>query len=188
MNTERYFREIIARGNVYTTVVRKNSESLEHQRMAVDVVETYVPLLRNGVFLGAFEIYYDITEKKQNLERLFLSSFIIVILLALALLIISWVIAVKEKRRLIERKRAEEERERLIAELQDAMARVKTLSGLLPICSSCKKIRDDRGYWNQLEAYLLDHSEAKFTHSFCPECMKNLYGVVVEEDAGTKKD
>ena len=73
------------------------------------------------------------------------------------------------------RKRAERERERLIAELQEALARVKTLSGLLPICAACKKIRDDSGYWNQLEAYLKDHSEAEFTHSLCPECLARLY-------------
>jgi GAF domain-containing protein len=76
---------------------------------------------------------------------------------------------------LAERKRAEEERERLILELQDALARVKTLSGLLPICSSCKKIRDDEGYWNQLETYIQEHSEAEFSHGLCDECAKNLY-------------
>jgi PAS domain S-box-containing protein len=75
-----------------------------------------------------------------------------------------------------ERKRAEEERERLIAQLQEALAKVKTLSGLLPICASCKKIRDDGGYWNQIEEYIQQHSEAEFSHSFCPECMENLYG------------
>ena len=74
-----------------------------------------------------------------------------------------------------ERKRAEEEREKLIHELQDALGKIKTLSGLLPICASCKKIRDDKGYWNQIEAYIGDHSEAEFTHSICPECMKKLY-------------
>lgn len=60
-------------------------------------------------------------------------------------------------------------------ELQDALAEVKQLSGLLPICSSCKKIRDDAGYWQQIEGYISDHSEADFTHGICPECMKNLY-------------
>ena len=74
-----------------------------------------------------------------------------------------------------ERKRAEEEREKLIRELQEALAKIKKLSGFLPICASCKKIRDDKGYWNQIESYLLEHSEAEFTHSLCPECMKKLY-------------
>lgn len=73
------------------------------------------------------------------------------------------------------RKRAETEKSLLIEDLQQAIAEVKTLSGLLPICASCKKIRDDKGYWNQLEVYIRDHSEADFTHSICPECIKKLY-------------
>jgi AmiR/NasT family two-component response regulator len=64
---------------------------------------------------------------------------------------------------------------RLNAELQDALAQVKTLSGLLPICASCKKVRDDRGYWHQVEVYIRDHSEAKFSHGICPDCAKSLY-------------
>lgn len=61
------------------------------------------------------------------------------------------------------------------AELRDALSRVKVLSGLLPICSSCKKIRDDQGYWNQMELYIREHSEAEFTHSLCPECAQKLF-------------
>ncbi len=75
----------------------------------------------------------------------------------------------------IERKRAVTERERLIGELQDALAKVKTLSGLVPICASCKKIRDDKGYWSQVETYVAKHSQAKFSHGICPECAKELY-------------
>lgn len=74
-----------------------------------------------------------------------------------------------------ERKKAEEEKERLILELRDAFSKIKTLSGMLPICASCKKIRDDQGYWKQIESYLRDHSNAEFSHSICPECMIKLY-------------
>ncbi|MGD0283619.1 MAG: CHASE sensor domain-containing protein [Dissulfurispiraceae bacterium] len=74
-----------------------------------------------------------------------------------------------------ERKRMETERDMLIVELQEALAEVKQLSGLLPICSSCKKIRDDKGYWTQIESYISEHSEALFTHAICPECGKKLY-------------
>jgi PAS domain S-box-containing protein len=70
------------------------------------------------------------------------------------------------------RKQAEAERERLIGELQEAMANVKLLSGMLPICASCKKIRDDKGYWTQIEAYIHEHSQAQFTHGLCPDCLK----------------
>jgi hypothetical protein len=72
-------------------------------------------------------------------------------------------------------KRAEEERNVLVRQLQDALANIKTLRGLLPICSSCKKIRDDHGYWNQLETYIGTHTDAEFTHGLCPECIKKLY-------------
>ena len=78
-------------------------------------------------------------------------------------------------RDITEHKRAEAERERLIKELQDAIADIRTLSGLVPICASCKKIRDDKGYWTQLEAYLQAHSQARFSHGVCPDCMKKLY-------------
>ena len=81
-----------------------------------------------------------------------------------------------------ERQRAEEERERLILELQEALARVKMLSGLLPICASCKKIRDDKGYWHQVEVYVRDHSEAEFSHGLCPDCAKKLYPEYYEDD------
>lgn len=68
------------------------------------------------------------------------------------------------------RTRAEREKERTIAELREALQTIKTLNGLLPICASCKKIRDDSGYWSQLESYISDHSGAEFSHSICPEC------------------
>ena len=80
-----------------------------------------------------------------------------------------------------ERKQAEQDRERLIQELTAALAEVKTLSGLLPICSSCKKVRDDSGYWNQIESYISRHSSATFSHGMCPDC-----AIKVLEDAGVR--
>ncbi len=74
-----------------------------------------------------------------------------------------------------DQKLAEAEREELIAELQSSLAQVRRLSGLLPICASCKKIRDDKGYWKQIESYIRDHSEAEFSHSICPDCVKKIY-------------
>ncbi|MEJ2040989.1 MAG: hypothetical protein P8X55_18990 [Desulfosarcinaceae bacterium] len=73
------------------------------------------------------------------------------------------------------RERAEIEKDNLIVELKDALQKVKMLSGLLPICASCKKVRDDNGYWNQIEAFIQTHSEAEFSHSICPDCIKKLY-------------
>ncbi len=68
------------------------------------------------------------------------------------------------------RAKLEFEREALIKELQEALAKIKTLSGLLPICAWCKKIRDDKGYWESVEVYISAHTQAEFTHGVCPEC------------------
>ncbi len=86
-----------------------------------------------------------------------------------------------------ERKQIEEERQRLISELQEALSKVKTLSGLLPICASCKKIRDDKGYWNQIESFISEHSEAEFSHGICPECAARLYPDYVKAKPVTKE-
>lgn len=72
-------------------------------------------------------------------------------------------------------------------ELHNAMDEVKVLSGFIPICASCKKIRDDEGFWDQIESYITEHSEAKFTHSICPECAKKLYPDIVGENGNIKK-
>jgi PAS domain S-box-containing protein len=68
------------------------------------------------------------------------------------------------------RKKLELERENLIQSLEEALDKIKTLHGLLPICSICKRIRDDKGYWHQVETYVRDHSGAEFSHSYCPSC------------------
>lgn len=73
------------------------------------------------------------------------------------------------------RKQTEEEKERLISKLRKALDEVKTLSGLIPICAQCKKVRDDKGYWNQIESYIHAHSGADFSHGICPDCARELY-------------
>ena len=81
-------------------------------------------------------------------------------------------------RDITERKRAEEERERLVGALQAALAEVRTLQGFLPICSYCKSIRDDENYWHAVEAYISKHTNTRFTHGICPTC----YATVVEPE------
>ncbi|HWR57442.1 MAG TPA: PAS domain-containing protein [Thermodesulfovibrionales bacterium] len=71
-------------------------------------------------------------------------------------------------------KKMEAERESLILELREALAKIKTLKGLIPVCAWCKKVRDDKGYWNEIETYVKNHSDADFTHGICPECLKVL--------------
>jgi PAS domain-containing protein len=79
------------------------------------------------------------------------------------------------REQILEREKAEQKLAALVVELQDALSKVKTLSGLLPICASCKKIRDDKGYWTQVDVYVREHSDADFTHSICPDCAARLY-------------
>lgn len=74
-----------------------------------------------------------------------------------------------------ELRQAEREREKLITELREAFNKVKQLSGFLPICATCKKIRNDSGYWQQIDTYIRDHSEAVFSHSICPDCSRKLF-------------
>ena len=124
---------------------------------------------------------YDITARKQQLDKLLSRSSTVVFIIALGLLLSIIVILFIENKTISKRKQVEKEREKLIAELQDAATKIKTLSGLLPICSSCKKIRDDKGYWKQIESYIRDHSEAEFTHSMCPICAKKFYPEFFQE-------
>lgn len=72
-------------------------------------------------------------------------------------------------------RRLQKERDEVIANLEDALAEVKRLSGLLPICSACRRVRDDHGYWKQVETYISERSEATFSHGICPECLERLY-------------
>lgn len=90
-----------------------------------------------------------------------------------------WVVVLRD---VTARRRAEAEREVLIGELQEALKRIRTLRGLIPICASCKKVRDDQGYWQQVEEYVRAHSEASFTHAICPDCMRRLYPEMNENE------
>jgi len=76
---------------------------------------------------------------------------------------------------ILERQKINEERKKLVDDLQEALDNIKTLNGLIPICSSCKNIRDDKGYWNQLENYISENSDIIFRHSLCPDCLKKHY-------------
>ncbi len=97
-----------------------------------------------------------------------ISSFVVTFILLLTIIFMQ-ALGIRE------RKLDEQKREKLINELQEALAKVKTLSGMLPICANCKMVRDDKGYWKQIESYIRDHSEAEFSHSICPACVRKLY-------------
>jgi hypothetical protein len=99
-------------------------------------------------------------------NELWMRSLIVVLIIAFGMY---------ARRAVRERAQAEEEKEQLVEECEKALAEVERLSGFLPICSSCKRIRDDQGYWQQIEEYIRDHSDADFSHSICPDCLDLLY-------------
>ncbi|MEQ8224186.1 MAG: PAS domain-containing protein, partial [Candidatus Eremiobacterota bacterium] len=85
-------------------------------------------------------------------------------------------------------KKMTEEKNKLINHLQQSLEHINTLKGLIPICSSCKKIRDDNGYWHQVEAYIEEHSHAEFSHGICPDCLVNVYPEYYRQKILDKKD
>ena len=90
-----------------------------------------------------------------------------------------WLLVMRD---ISKRREMEEKQKKLIADLQAAYNKVKTLSGLLPICANCKKIRDDKGYWHTVEVYVRDHSNAEFSHGICPDCLTELYPEFRDEE------
>ncbi|MDX2440787.1 MAG: hypothetical protein QNK40_09575 [Desulfobacterales bacterium] len=168
INKKPYFVELVAKGQIFANMVKKEGETEDGVPTPYDVVETYIPIMSENTFNGAIEVYVNVTEQMQRLKALFWRSYIIFSIVICILLTLIVVFSFRMDK-------AAKERENIILELQDALAEVITLRGVIPICSSCKKVRDDKGYWNQIESYIRDRSEADFSHSICPECAKELY-------------
>ncbi|MCG6946142.1 MAG: hypothetical protein LJE87_12460, partial [Deltaproteobacteria bacterium] len=124
LNNERYFHEIVAKGNICAKVIKKDTESLEGQKMPADVVETYVPLMKDKEFLGAFEIYYDITARKAEIDTLLSRSSMVLFGLAFALLSVIGITLFRQKKAITERNNIQ-------ARLQEAqkMEAIATLAG-----------------------------------------------------------
>lgn len=118
INKEPYFHDVVSKGTVYTNVVQKNTMTLEGRVVKSDVVETYVPLIQNGTFTGVFEIYYNITRPKEQLENLLSRSTLILFGIASSLLIAVMVILFKASKTTLERTRAEEALQKAHGELE----------------------------------------------------------------------
>ena len=170
-----FFREIVTGRKSRALVMKKATEAHEEKNGEMTLVETYVPITSGDKVVGVFEIYSDITGSKLDLDKLRLRSNGTMFSISVILLLAVFVSVNKANRNITERMKVEAEREKLIQELQKTLAEVKKLSGFLPICASCKKIRDDKGYWNQIEEYIRTHSEAEFSHGLCPDCTRMLY-------------
>lgn len=169
--------------------------SLQRTRISSELVETRktagFDAARAAVLSNrgqqTMDLIRSVVNSMETLERRLLSErerasaatgwrtkFIIVSGSVLALLFFAFSVTVI-LREVRERQRVHEERGRLVAELQDALASIKSLSGLLPICAKCKKIRDGQDSWKPLETYVHEHSEAEFTHGLCPDCARELF-------------
>ncbi len=145
---------------------------------------SYIKLFKPwGWIIGTGVYLDDVQSESAKVSRNLVISSIVIMLLVIFLLA---QIVYKSTKEIRERKIAEDKvyqyqnnleqlvRERT-TELENALVEVKALSGMLPICASCKKIRDDQGYWNEIADYISEHSEAEFTHGICPNCAKKLY-------------
>ena len=169
-NQKSYFINKVAKGQVISKMEKKGGRTFSEDAVVpFDVVETYVPIMQDQIFNGAIEIYLNVNDQMQRLKYLFWKSYIQIITIVLTLTTIIIVFLLKINK-------SAQGREKLILKLQSTLEEVKTLQGFLPICANCKKIRDDKGYWNQIEGYIQTHSEAKFSHGMCPECSNELYG------------
>lgn len=195
-NENNYFRNVIAHGYVHSKTVQKDSFSPDGRKTQENIIETSIPIMRDGFFAGALEIHLDITDRTSALRNTLnifnvmvialISMFSSIILTPLVQL--DKTLAEREEtnkyleksnallsKKIRLRRHTQHEKEKLVNELRTSLMKVKLLSGFLPICSGCKKIRDDRGDWNHIETYIKEHSEAEFSHGICPDCAKEYY-------------
>jgi len=139
----------------------------DEAKFNVAVVETYVPIRISNLTIGVFELYTDVTKYTEDISRVVTTT---IIRLAIILLIVFGCSYLVVKKLITLLKDTQQELADKIIELEDALSKVKQLEGIIPICSWCKKIRDDGKSWHQLEEYISHHSEAQFSHGVCPEC------------------
>jgi sensor histidine kinase regulating citrate/malate metabolism len=167
-----FFPALVANRETRSEISIDKTSSAEQERY---LVETYVPIIKNDRVTGVFEIYYDISETRQKLAKVLSSINWIVICSSLLLLLAVLVSSYLTRRNSLLREKVEAEKDRLIQELSRALAELKTLRGILPLCSFCKKIRDDKGYWEQVDVYIAQHSDANISHGICPDCAAEHY-------------
>ncbi|MBU0479553.1 MAG: hypothetical protein KKG47_00495 [Proteobacteria bacterium] len=167
-----FFNDIINSNKAYSVLERNKNKTTAGDVFESFVVECYVPIRDNGEIIGAFEIYYDITKTMTQVGKIIgkinLAVFVIAFLLMLSVLSASFY----AYRSLVAQRKIEQEKDDLIATLIAARNEIKALRGIIPLCSRCKKIRDDEGFWEQVDVYLHKHSEANVSHGFCPECFE----------------
>ena len=168
---------------------KKNSDKISHKMSFAKLYKPYDWVVAAGVYLDDVDqlVAKETKKMRDTINKQLLHTSVIAffaILISIAIMVffeknISALILSYEE----EIKDEMEKRQQLIIELREALAEVKTLSGFIPICAHCKKIRDDEGYWQQVEQYVQERSQAQFSHGICPECAKKYYpGIKVYKD------
>ena len=185
LNNKRLFVEFVETvnqkgGNGYVPYLWQWKDMPEQIVPKISYVKLFKPwgwIIGTGVYLD--DVHREFAQISKKL--IYISTLILAIIFILSIVIIRQGIRESRKRRLVEQKLQEHYNQlddlvkERTADLEEALSEVKLLSGFLPICASCKKIRDDKGYWNQIESYIQQHSEAEFSHSICPGCAEKLY-------------
>lgn len=179
-------------GSGYVSYLWQLKDRQDHIVPKLSYVKLFEPwgwVVGTGVYLE--EVHTQFQEISR--ELMYISAAIMMLIVLLSVAIIYHGLSEVNKRRI-----AEQELEKYYEHLEDlvdqrtrelstALSEVKVLSGLLPICASCKKIRDDQGYWNQIESYIQRYSQAQFSHSICPECIQKLYPGFNEDEESEKE-
>ncbi len=174
-NEKSYFQEIVKKGKIYSKYVKNDNRTAEGSIIKTDVVEVYVPIMIDGIFSGAVEVYYDISFSINQYNKLFRISNTILLLIIIILMVALTYTFYKAYTNITIRNKIEKELLEQKTELQKALNEIKTLEGIVPICSYCKKVRDDDGFWQQVGDYIHSHSEAKVSHGVCPDCIKKHF-------------
>lgn len=139
----------------------------EEEKFSVSVVETYIPIRVGNDVIGVFELYTDVTKYKREIFQTVSVTVACLTVILLSIFGGSYLVLRKLIRLL---KDSQQQLADNVLQLQEALANVKQLEGIIPICAWCKKIRDDEESWQQMENYISSHSDAKFSHGVCPEC------------------
>jgi sensor histidine kinase regulating citrate/malate metabolism len=168
LNSKPYFVNIVSKGEIFSKYVKKGGPSAEGYDVVKDVVEIYIPIMIDKKFIGAVEVYYDITTASGMYKKLIRQANITLLILGLMLLIGVGITFYKaysnlKKRELAEKKLKEQEEE------------IESIKDIIPICSYCKNIRNDDGYWAQVEEYIHNSTHVDLSHGICPDCIKKQF-------------
>lgn len=174
-NEKEYFESIVKKGKVYSIFVKKGRTSAEGTNITTNVVEVYVPIMLDNSFSGAVEVYYDITGSINQYNELFEISNYIISLIVFTLFIALSYAFYKAYSNIKIRDQIEKQLIAQKIDLEKALDEIKTLKGIVPICSYCKKVRDDEGFWQQVGDYINKHSDASVSHGICPDCVKEHF-------------